>query len=150
MDYPKLKDELALPAYDGLTDAEAAAALNELTVPVLTQRWVSARTLYDELGPTVAESILGKIDAAAGAGSATMRRVAGWLNEPSGQYPGIDVGSAKVQAMIDSLAGTLLTEAEADAVKGLGITMISRADELGIIGRTETLEEKHIRKARSI
>ena len=147
MDYPKLKKELTDAGYTELSDADAAAALNALAVPVLSPRWISARTIISELGTTVGGTILNKIKAA-GEGNFVLGLVYNWLINPVGEYPGIEVGTQAVHDMIDEFVPGVLNASEADAVKTLGIVMISRATELGLINRNEALEEKHVRKAR--
>ena len=142
MNYHVLEMELQNDAYDGKSPEEAAEMLNAKSVAVLQERWVSARTLYSELA--AAETILGKIEAAAES-SKLLRDVNSWLNDPGGQYPGIDIGDAGVQAMVASLTG-VLTADEIEAIQSLGFVLVSRAEQLGI----GVVKPGHVTKARAI
>ena len=114
----KIRTALTEPAMAGLSDVDAAAALSARTVPVVSERMVNERTLYTELGPEMAESILQKI-----AGYPPLARVNTWL---APNQAGIDVGHPQSIEMIDTLvAGGLLTAAEGAAVKALAVRQVA-------------------------
>ena len=77
--------------------------------------------------------------------SKLLRDVNSWLNDPGGQYPGIDIGDAGVQAMVASLTG-VLTADEIEAIQSLGFVLVSRAEQLGI----GVVKPGHVTKARAI
>ncbi|MGD9128782.1 MAG: hypothetical protein PVH19_15505 [Planctomycetia bacterium] len=137
MNYQVLRNEIEShpEVYADKTPEEIAAILNTADRQVLRQRWVSARTLYNELDD--AEEILTRLEAAAAnqnvpeAVRKMLSRVLGWLDNPSGQYPGIDIGSAKTQLIVDGLVG-ILTADQVTAIKSLGYRTVSRAEELGL------------------
>ena len=137
MNYQIIKNEIeAYPEiYSGKTPEEVAAIFNTVDRPVLRQRWVSARTLYNELPD--AEDVLSRLEAATENTEIPepirkmLARVLGWLNDPAGEYPGIDIGAATTQTIVANLAG-ILTSDQIIAVKSLGYVTISRAEELGL------------------
>ncbi len=89
---------------------------NQNTTP--TYKWVSYRTILAELEYSVAASIIAKIKAAA-VTDPVIEQVHAMLSSYGGSEPGVDINSSAVQALITSMAGTLLTQAEADAVLSL-------------------------------
>ena len=130
MDYDKLKAELAKPAYAAMTAQEAADSLNAATVtkqgPVpmrLVLRW-SAR--WDGIF---------KLREASAGGNKDHRRLADaalqMLSSP--HLPEFDLSDPELMTMLAGLVSLgVLTQAEADDLKALGVQTISRAAELGL------------------
>ncbi len=132
MDYEALKN-LDAAQTAALDPTAAAAALNAKTLTRVVERMTTSRGLYAALGPTVAETILQKLEGAAqaeGPYQAVLARAVGWLNAYAG---GIDLGDAYTRAMLDTLqlAG-VLTTAEVDALKALAVVPASRAELAGL------------------
>ena len=122
MDYTKLKAILQEPAYSGLSDADAATALNVADQTVTFENHVTGRDLMAEVGAVLGAGILEKLEAAA-ASSPPIK----WAMKDIDGGDGINVGHAETRAMLDSLVGTVLAQAEVDAVKALGEKVVSRA-----------------------
>lgn len=121
-----LSDELQDPKYADLSDTEAADLLNAKVIDSVTERFVTDRTLYAELGPELAETILTKM---AGADNPMVTRALRWIETRDG----LDVGHPTARAMLDLLEQSgLFTEQEALAIKAMAAIKISRADQLGL------------------
>lgn len=124
----KLKTELALPAYTGLTDAQVLAALNDPaanTPAIIGSRHVNFRAVLAEVDG--AGAILDKLETAA----ATIPDVK-WALLGIKSDTGIDIGHAKTRAQVDALvAGGVLTTTEGAALKDMAPT-ISRAQQIGL------------------
>jgi hypothetical protein len=135
MNYQNIKNEIEShpETYSGKTPREIAALLNTQSTQVLQERWVSARTLYNELDD--AEDILTRLETAADDPALPetirrmLRRVLGWLDNPTGSYPGIDVGAARTQMLIASLVGILTSDQVAE-LQSLGYATVSLAESL--------------------
>jgi hypothetical protein len=116
----EIKAEIAKPEYAGLTDAQIATALQAVTATRVVERMLTSRGLYAELGPTMAETILQKLEGAAqveGPMKAVLARAVDWLNAYSG---GIDVGNPYTRGMLDTLVtATVLTAEEVAALKAI-------------------------------
>lgn len=105
MDYQTLAVELAKPAYSGLTDQEAADALNAATETTVVSRFGSLRTLAALLTAEEYATVRGTLDAAA-AQSVVVADMLAMLKLPGddqGNGGGIDLGNAAVRAMLDQL-----------------------------------------------
>lgn len=112
MDLEKTITRLSKPDALVLSNDDAATLINSESAPVIAEgTFANERTLYAELGMTVAESILQKISAVP-----SLARVYGWL-KPEAQ--GLDVGHPQTRAVLDSLAGTVLTAEEVAALKAM-------------------------------
>jgi len=140
MDYAKLKVVLQEPTYSGLSDADAAIALNAVDQSVTFENHVTAAKLMAELGGVAGAAILEKLEGVA----ATVPAVK-WAMKFM-ERDGIDVGHAETRAMLDSLVG-VLTQVEADAVKALGEKVVSRAEQEGfgnvsaqMVGNARTMQ----------
>lgn len=116
----EIKAEIAKPEYAGLTDAQIATALRAVTGTRTAEKMLTARGMYAALGPTVAETILQKLEGAAqveGPYKLVLARAVDWLNAYAG---GIDVGNAYTRAMLDTLVtATVLTADEVAALKAI-------------------------------
>ena len=116
----EIKAEIAKPEYAGLTDAQIATALRAVTATRAVETMITSRGLYAKLGPTVAETILQKLEGAAqveGPYKLVLARAVDWLNAYAG---GIDVGNAYTRAMLDTLVtATVLTADEVAALKAI-------------------------------
>lgn len=114
----EIKAEIAKPEYAGLTDAQIATALRAVTATRVVEKMLTSRGLYAEVGPTVAETILQKLEGAAqveGPYKLVLTRAVDWLNAYAG---GIDVGNVYTREMLDTLVtATVLTAEEAAALK---------------------------------
>lgn len=110
------------------------------------QKWESLNTVnrskvntsdtrVNELGlvnafanPADGEVALQKLEAI-GQANSLVGRMLDWLKPGA---PGIDIANVKVRAMLDSfVAASGITETEANTIKSLGETSLSRLDEIG-------------------
>lgn len=144
MDMSILRTELNDTAYAGLSDAQAAAALN---APTRSRRKAAAfhteRGIVAALGPVMGESVLSKVEFAAQSNT-LLARVVRWLRDYS-ESGGLDLAATATRMQLDALqAAGVLTAEEVAALKALGEEPCSRADELGlgIVG------DGHVRSAR--
>lgn len=113
-----LADALTARDLDALADG-----LNAQPVKVLQARYITARTILAECadGP----SILAALDSAATANTAVKYAIQFLV-----QDSGLDVGNAVTQGMLDALVPSVLTQAQADQVKGMAMQpqLVTRAD----------------------
>lgn len=113
---------MAKPGYAAMNDAEIAAALRAVTDTRVVEKMLTARGMYAALGPTVAETILQKLEGAAqvdGPFKAVLARAVDWLNAYAG---GIDVGNSHTRDMLDTLVTAgVLTADEVTALKGIAV-----------------------------
>lgn len=127
-DLTKLKAEIDLPAYSGMTDAQILTALNDPaanTPAIIGSRHVNFRTVLAECDG--AGAILDKLETAA----ATIPDVK-WALLGIKSDTGIDIGHAKTRAQVDALvSGGVLTATEGDALKDMA-PVISRAQQIGL------------------
>lgn len=124
MNYQILKLELSDPAYSGMTDSEAADALNADDATLLTERLVSYRTILNECDG--AGEILDKLETASAAIPDLKWAMVGITAD------GIDIGNAKTRGMVDQLVvGAVITQVEGDALKAMA-TSQSKAQSLGL------------------
>lgn len=100
-----------------------AAGLNAQPVKVLQPRYITARTILAECPE--GGLILAALDSAAAANAAVKYAV-----RFLGQDSGLNVGDAVTQGMLDSMVGTVLTQAQADQVKALAMLpeLVTRMD----------------------
>lgn len=128
--------------YASKTDAQAASTLNATSQHVLPQATlITSRTLYGDLGPEAAETILAKLEAAS-ASNPVVKRVLGWLL-PS--EAGVDICHPSTRGQIDALvAAGVLTSGEGSAVKALGEVTKSSGESLGLLGPGETITASQI------
>lgn len=138
MDYAALKAELTTDPLErgyAAMDADAAAAsLNAADRTVVeTGKYVNTKSLYSTLGAAAAETIIGKLEAAAASASPLapiVKRAVSWFL-PSEQ--GIDVGNTVTRGMIDQLVtASVLTSEEAASLNAIAEKTVSRAAELGL------------------
>lgn len=132
-----LRELLKQPPYSGMTDAAVASDLNATSVVVKAGPiFVTARTLYGDLGPTAAETILQKLEAASSS-NAVVKRVNAWLL-PS--EAGVDVTNVSTREQLDGLAvAGVLTSGEAASIKALGEAVLSKGEQLGLLGAGESI-----------
>lgn len=135
MDYIALRSEIItdpavvgyapyLPAATGMV----AQLLNDRRYSMIKSRFVTARTVLAECGPTAGSAILDKLDAAK-ASSSALKWAMGFLSQDSG----LDIGHPTSQAMVDQLVTAgVLTASEGSAVKNLALQPASRAEVLGL------------------
>lgn len=137
-----LRELLATPPYNSMSDADAASALNAPLTSVLSEPvLVTSRKLYGSLGVTAAETILEKLEATATT-NAMIRRVLQWLN-PSEQ--GVDITSNITRTQIDALVSTgVLTSAEGASIKAIGEETISVGHSLGLFDAGDTITAEQI------
>ena len=137
-----IRDLLKAEPYSSMTDYQVAADLNA-TSSVVKQGpvFVTARTLYGDLGPAAAETILQKLESAS-ASNAVVKRVNAWLL-PS--EAGVDVTNTSTREQLDALAaGGVLTFGEAAAIKALGESVQSKGEQLGLLGAGETIASQQV------
>jgi hypothetical protein len=128
MDYPALKAEIdADPALSGLSDADAAAALNARTVTVRVPTMITKVQVHRTLGLPRGTALLLKFrDRAAASGADDAARVGAALYGEVLDLlrvdgTGLDVSLDETRGFIDQFAaGGLLTTSEADKLKALG------------------------------
>jgi acetylglutamate synthase len=122
----ELQNDPLARGYAAMNTGQTLASLLATDRNVLVEHFITDRTLYSSLGPVMAESILSKM-AAAAATDATINRALNWIS----QRDGLNIGDPVSQAMVDQLVGnSVFTAAEGSAIKGLGLALRSRADEL--------------------
>lgn len=118
----ELIDELSLPAYAGMTDDEAYAALSAETVTEPYTRFVSLRGVANVLTDAEYAAFKAFLEAVAGMGARHADMVT-LLSQPcgdDGETGGLDFGCDDVRTLIDQF-GTVEGMAEASAkLKGLG------------------------------
>lgn len=137
-----LRELLKQPPYTTMTDQQVSDDLNQ-SVAVINSAsvFVTARTLYAELGPVAAETILAKLEAAS-ASNAIVKRVNAWLL-PS--EAGVDLANASTRGQLDALAQAgVLTSDEAASVKALGESLVSKGEQLGLLGAGESITAQQI------
>jgi len=150
MDYNALAAELAKPAYTGLSDAEAADALNAATVTEVYSRFGSFRTLAAVLTDVEYATLKGVLFELADsspkvADSYAMLELPG---DDAGNGGGIDFGCAAVRGMVDQLvAGEQFTAELGSKLKALAERKISRAEELGL-GRVKVGHVEEVRRGK--
>lgn len=137
-----LRELLQTDPYASQTDAQVASALNATSQHVVdTPTLITSRTLYADLGPTAAETILQKLEAAS-ASNAVVKRVLGWLL-PS--ESGVDIAHSATRGQIDALVQEgVLTSGEGSAIKALGEVTKSLGESLGMLVHGETVTESQI------
>lgn len=120
----KLQEELALPAYQGLTDQQAADLLNaEITVS--QEYMLTDIRLAAAIGTAKTVAV---IEAFKAQGDA----VSLWIVEKLAGT-GLDVGNPEAPAFVTPLvAGGVITQEEADMVLALGTATTTRAKQIGI------------------
>lgn len=119
-------------------DQSLADLLNAPAGTRLIDRYIDAVGLMAELGTATGAAVLGKLDAAQAAVPALK-----WAMIALQSDRGINVGHPETQAMLDDLAqANVLTQAEADSVKALGVAPSSLA--YGLFGRPVTAADVSI------
>ncbi len=130
MNYPGLKTEILTGPLTaelaGKADNEIAAILNEPNCLAVRERFITARSILNELGPTVGAGILDKLEAAA-AVSSPLKWAMRFLTTD-----GIDIGADNTRSQIDALvAAGVLTDTEGKALKDMALQPASRAEIAG-------------------
>jgi len=148
MNYAVIKSELANDpeslGYSGMSDSEAAAALNTANRSRTVTTFATWRKILADLGPTVTATVKAKIEAAAESNAAVA--IALDMLSEYGEGGGLDLGHANTRAVIDSLvAAEVLTADEGSAVKAMAQETISRATELNL----PAVGAGHVARARS-
>lgn len=123
-------------------DAEkVAVSLATVNRQNLSSRFASWRTMLAELGPTATATVKAKLEGAAASNPAL--KLAADMLATYAEGGGLDVGNATTRGVVDSLvAAGVFTKEEAAAIKALGATVVSRADELGLRDVTPGLVEE--------
>lgn len=114
--------EISKPQYLVMTDAEVAMSLSEPVITVTKTFFANERTLYAELGPAIAETILQKLSEA-GKTNNIIARAYSWFSPAAA---GIDLGHSGTRAMLDDLeSSNILTSEETTLLKALGEKKVS-------------------------
>ena len=107
---------------DAGNDEACAARCGAIAPTVRVSKMLTERGLYAELGPTMAETVLQKLEGYAAAGqpySALVNRFLGWLEPTNG---GVDFGLQSTLDMAGLLTqGGLLSAEEYTAINGLSL-----------------------------
>lgn len=137
-----IRDLLKTAPYNTQSNDEVAAALNVTSQHVLSRPYfITSRTLYADLGPTDAETILQKLEAAS-ASNPVVKRVLGWLL-PS--EAGVDITHPGTRGQLDALvAAGVLSSGEGSALKAIGEESKSLGQTLGLLGAGETITANQI------
>ena len=137
-----IRELLKSDPYSSMTDSQVAADLNATSSVVKAGPiFVTARTLYGDLGPAAAETILQKLEAAS-ASNPVVKRVNAWLL-PS--EAGVDVTNTSTREQLDALAaGGVLTAGEAASIKALGESVQSKGEQLGLLGAAEAITAQQV------
>ena len=138
MDYAKLKELLATEPYAGLSDQEAADALNAKTVSQAYSRFVSYRTLLSELTPNDYRIMRATFKTAASQDTLLADADAAM----SAEAGGIDFGHAITRALIDALFSAEL----AATLKALAEHLVSPAETAGI----GAVDLYHVQRAKAV
>lgn len=125
-----LSDELSKPQYAGLSDQQAADAVNAKTVTVsqLVPIWqVKEHAILNGYWPLVKA---GQLDANATKAGLCVS-VIDWIDDPKMQS--IDVSKAEVLGMIGGLVSfSLMTQSQADALIAMGSKTVSWTSTVGL------------------
>lgn len=125
MNYKILKDELALPLYSTMTDAQAAAELNK-TITVIKPKKLTTLMILDILGSTNGANFIVALENISATNDAVR------LATRSMDSVGVDVGNTTTRTMIDTLvAGSILNATDAQTIKDAANVATTRAQELG-------------------
>ena len=137
-----IRELLKSDPYSSMTDAQVSVDLNATSSVVKAGPiFVTARTLYGDLGPAAAETILQKLESAS-ASNAVVKRVNAWLL-PS--EAGVDVTNTSTREQLDALAaGGVLTAGEAASIKALGESVQSKGEQLGLLGAAEAITAQQV------
>lgn len=128
----------ANPAWDGLSDQAVADAINASTIVTYrSPTWIRKRTLYTLFPVAEAAQIVLAFKAAIEALAASVEPAdvvqhqvladAWEMMSPSDESSGIDAGLQSSRDQFDALVGTILTQAQADAMKAYAQTTTSLA-----------------------
>lgn len=139
-DYRILRDEVVNDplglGYAGMTNAQVADSLNTQNRAIQRSRFVTARTLLNELVPTDAAAILDALNSATASNS-----VVKWAFSFLTSDSGIDVAAPNTALMLTSLVTSgVLTQSQSDAITALGNVTVSRSTEIGF-DRVVTVED---------
>lgn len=116
--------------YSSMTDDQVAASLNAKDRVVVEQTFVTAKDLMARMDPSVAATILQKLEAEA-ANNPVVKWIMSFI---TGGGEGIDLGHVNTRAQIDALvAGGVLAPTEGASLKALAERTVSRAEELGLL-----------------
>lgn len=125
-----LSDELSKPEYQGLTDQQAADAVNAKTeiVSQLVPIWqVKEHAILNGYWPLVKA---GQLDANATKAGLCVS-VIDWIDDPKMQN--IDMSKAEVLGMIGGLVSfSLMTQSQADALIAMGSKVVSWTSTVGL------------------
>lgn len=125
-----LSDELSKPQYAGLSDQQAADAINAKTVVVnqLVPIWqVKEHAILNGYWPLVKAGQLDANQTKAG----LCVSVIDWIDDPKMQS--IDVSKAEVLGMIGGLVNfSLMTQSQADALVAMGSKAVSWTSTVGL------------------
>jgi hypothetical protein len=143
MDYGILRTELALPAYTGLTDAQAA---DELNAPLAIRQRVPLGTLQ----ATAMESgVYTQLLVAVGTPETPIQLKAlcqTVLNLVDARFDDVDLDNAQSRTIWTALqTAGVITTAQATAILALGDTTTTRAAQLGL----EHVEPGHVGRVRA-
>jgi hypothetical protein len=157
MDYAALATELAEPQYAPyLPDDTPAicALLNALSTTMVKEKFVTARSVLASLGAPGAVTLTRLEEFAAtpmpsDPPVAAMHCSVKWAMRFLAGETGIDVGHATTRGLLDALVtATVITQAEADAIKALAVQPASRAEVL--FGAGARVTDSDIRAAQGV
>jgi len=120
----KLSEEIKLPEYAKLTDAQIADAVNAKSVTVRSSRFITKTSLYAELGFAAGLALIGTFKALAKSpDAATALQFGEILELLDNKSDGLDVSLDEVRGVIDSLtAAEVLPVEVASKIKAMGET----------------------------
>lgn len=128
-------------SYSGMSDSQASDDLNELRYVAATR--VTYISLAAEIDLDIVRRLISTVDTAA-IGDVLVKEMQNWLRSDTG----VDIGSSKTRAMLDSFAANPalpLTGDDAAAIKSLAENKSSRATELGL----GVVKPGHVEQARA-
>jgi len=129
MDYAALKALIStMPNEAAAADAEV---LTWLTTPSVTRAMpydATVRSLMADLGPTLADSLLTKLEGAA-AGNSIVKRALALLDPAQG---GLDLAHPNTRAQLQALVPGVLAQSDVDALLALSDRTISPAEDAGL------------------
>ena len=134
----KLKTELALPAYDGMTDQQALELLNA-EFEVRQEYMLTETRLYNIIGLSVGAPLMRYFkDATDAVSEAIYRKLT---------TTGLDISNPETVGVVDMLVvGELITQGNADKVLAYGKTTTTRLKQIGV---TRTINLDWIEGARA-
>lgn len=127
--------------YSGMTAAEVRDSLRAQNITVTKPTMATGRTIMDGLGVQTGGEVLAALESAAGSDPGVK-----WALEYI-KRDGVDLGNSTTRTQLDALESNgVLQSGQADAIKALAETQISRAQQLGL----GQIKGAHITRAREL